>query len=117
MRLLPLLIVAALFAGGVCEVKITDAYIKMGNVHATVEAGAQNKGDETAVVAVKAYFYEGAQMDKATYIADNSETVTLAPGSKTEVKVAILYATGAFTLGKTELYLNGQFVQLVEYKK
>jgi len=114
--MLLILIATILVGSGVCDMQITDAYIKMGNVCATLEASAQNKDNETAEVAIKAYFYEGADLDKASYIADNSEKVTLAPGSKTEVKVAILYAQGAFTLKDVDIYLDGKLVKTIQDK-
>jgi hypothetical protein len=115
MRIVPLLLMFMLLWEGVAEVKVTDAYIKMGSVHATLEADAANTADETAEVAVKAYFYEGAPEENQLYIADNSEKVTLKPGGTTEAVVAVLYPHGEFTLDKVELYLNGRFDRVVEY--
>jgi hypothetical protein len=114
MRFLMILLAIVLVGEGVAEVKLTDAYIKMGNVHATVEASAQNQTNETAEVAIKAYFYGGTAEEDNLYIADNHENVIVAPGSKTEVKVAILYPHGAFTNGKVEIYLNGQLARTIE---
>jgi hypothetical protein len=111
MRPILVVLTAVLVCWGVGDVKLTDACIKMGNVCATVEADAHNQYNETAEVAIKAYFYDDATLDKPSYIADNTAGVILKPGEKTEVKVPILYAQGAFTLGKVEIYLNGQLAQ------